>query len=135
MQWYKVVLTLVSLSVCLCSLLATAQQRPYWERSGCHLVGYSTLVQIPGCHKTRVDMNACRGYCVTYTLLSTFNQIVSNNIRYSSRGTCCAIGDTHDVIVILACENNEQKSVTYKSAASCSCTLCTQEDTSQLNNV
>ncbi|XP_022087619.1 thyrostimulin alpha-2 subunit-like [Acanthaster planci] len=122
MLWCKVVVTLVLLSVYLCSL-PTADHLEYWESPGCHLVGFVKVATIPGCHTVRFHMNACRGYCLSYSILAPYS-LMSGSRIFKSVGNCCSIQDTHDVIVNLQCQNNEIRQVTYRSAASCTCALC-----------
>ncbi|XP_022087666.1 thyrostimulin alpha-2 subunit-like [Acanthaster planci] len=95
-------------------------------RAGCHLVGYQKEVRIPGCHTAWVRMNACRGYCMTYSFLSdsaTLERSGGTQL-FTSHGSCCVITSTHDVHITLQCENNQVYKDTFKSARTCNCALC-----------
>ncbi|XP_038073389.1 thyrostimulin alpha-2 subunit-like [Patiria miniata] len=125
MMWCKVVVTLVLLSVYMCSLITDATADPYWQSPGCHLVGYREIASASGCHMVAFQMNACRGYCLSYSSLSPYG--APGDKLYETRGSCCSIRSTHDVIVILQCEDNKQLTQTYKSAATCDCSLCSHD--------
>ncbi|XP_072038369.1 thyrostimulin alpha-2 subunit-like [Amphiura filiformis] len=117
----------------ICSILCppVASQRsggPNWKKPGCHLVGYKKEVRIPGCHSASVAMNACRGFCMTYSFPSDTDTLVRSQgyKLVTSHGSCCTIKSTHDVHVTLQCENNHQYRDTFKSAAECECAICDQ---------
>nr|ASK86248.1 glycoprotein hormone alpha-2.2 precursor [Ophionotus victoriae] len=101
-----------------------------WKKPGCHLVGYTKEVKIPGCYTATVAMNACRGFCMTYSFPSDKDTLDrSNGDKYlTSHGSCCTIKSTHDVHVTLQCENDHQYRDTFKSAAKCDCAICDQSD-------
>ncbi|XP_072036703.1 thyrostimulin alpha-2 subunit-like [Amphiura filiformis] len=107
------------------SLLGSTAQHA-WERPGCHLVGYTKEVRVPGCHMEEVPMNACRGFCLSYSYPSSLARLLESEGSQilTTTGNCCSIQETHDVNVWLRCENNEERLVTYRSAAACECSLC-----------
>ncbi|NP_001268687.1 glycoprotein hormone alpha-2 isoform X1 [Strongylocentrotus purpuratus] len=112
------------------TLAAARQPLQPWQRPGCHLVGFTQKVEIPGCYVEMVAMNACRGFCNSYSYTSEWTTLVASQGRqkFTTYGRCCAIKDTHEVHVLLECENNIRKRVTFRSAASCECSLCNIEN-------
>ncbi|XP_033105435.1 thyrostimulin alpha-2 subunit-like [Anneissia japonica] len=102
----------------------------YWEQPGCHVVGYTKEVRIPGCHVEYVQMNACRGYCMSYSFLSSQDTLQrSGGLQvFSSYGSCCTIGQTHDVNIVLQCVDNQVYRDTFRSARTCECSLCDVSD-------
>ncbi|XP_071834209.1 thyrostimulin alpha-2 subunit-like isoform X2 [Apostichopus japonicus] len=99
---------------------------PSWEQPGCHLVGFAKLIELDNCRTATVPVNACRGFCLSYSYPSDYERYITSNQRQRviTTGTCCSIIRTHDVNVVLNCINNQQRSITMKSAAECSCSLC-----------
>lgn len=97
-----------------------------WRRPGCRLLGYEQLIEIPGCRSERIRMNACRGYCMTYSFPSNLYTLFLSGGDHvlTSHGSCCTIKTTHDVHFTLQCENNHVYENVIKSAASCECSLC-----------
>ncbi|XP_071503446.1 thyrostimulin alpha-2 subunit-like [Diadema setosum] len=104
----------------------THAQQHYWESPGCHLVGYTKRVRIPTCRETKVQMNACRGFCQSYSYPSDWATIQSSGGRqiFTTHGSCCSIASTHDIKIRLQCEDGFEYTDTFKSAASCECSLC-----------
>ncbi|NP_001268682.1 glycoprotein hormone alpha-2 isoform X1 [Strongylocentrotus purpuratus] len=98
----------------------------YWESPGCHLVGYTKKVRIPGCRETKVQMNACRGFCQSYSYPSNLATLQNSDYTqiFTTHGSCCSIATTHDVNIRLQCLDNYEYVDTFKSAASCECSLC-----------
>ncbi|XP_033629803.1 thyrostimulin alpha-2 subunit-like [Asterias rubens] len=111
-------------------ILVSSPVKGAWEpTAGCHLVGYRKEVRVPGCHIEYVKMNACRGYCMTYSFLSdtaTLERSGGTQL-FTSHGSCCSITSTHDVHITLQCENNQVYKDTFKSAKTCSCALCSTQ--------
>lgn len=98
-----------------------------WEKPGCHKVGESPLVQspfltfevttfpsfrslashvaghtrtvsIPDCVKFQITTNACRGFCVSYSIPSDAAVLgVNSNQLVTSVGQCCNILESQDV--------------------------------------
>jgi len=100
---------------------------PYvWERPGCHLVGYKTTVKVDGCHEEEINMNACRGFCTSYSIISPQEILDASGGThvFTSRGSCCTIDETHKIYVTLQCENGKQYRDYFRSAKSCTCGLC-----------
>ncbi|XP_013094496.1 thyrostimulin alpha-2 subunit-like isoform X2 [Biomphalaria glabrata] len=101
--------------------------RHSWEAPGCHLVGHTRTVSIPGCVPFEVTTNACRGFCVSYAIPSPPQTLAFNpNFLITSRAECCGFVDTHDVNVWVACVDGYQQK-TFKSARSCACSICRRE--------
>ncbi|XP_035691072.1 thyrostimulin alpha-2 subunit-like isoform X1 [Branchiostoma floridae] len=96
-----------------------------WYRPGCHLVGVDKTVEVPGCQRQTVRVNACRGYCesIAFPSSGTTRQGSSGNHVITSRATCCDIASTHVVNFSLRCGNLLVPKTLY-SAASCSCSIC-----------
>ncbi|XP_071503449.1 thyrostimulin alpha-2 subunit-like [Diadema antillarum] len=109
---------------------AVARKTMSWQRPGCHLVGFTKKVEIPGCYVEMVPMNACKGYCNSYSYPSDLVTLLSSGGQheFTTYGRCCSIKDTHKVDVILECENYTRRIVTFKSAAECQCSLCNIEN-------
>lgn len=101
-------------------------KNPVWRQPGCHLVGFSKLIEVDDCRTVTVIVNACRGYCLSYSYPSDYERYISGNGQQSvtSTGTCCSVHRTHDVDVVLSCIDDQQRMVTLRSAAQCSCSLC-----------
>ncbi|XP_071162321.1 thyrostimulin alpha-2 subunit-like [Mytilus edulis] len=95
-----------------------------WERAGCHRVGHSRSVQIPGCVEFNVTTTACRGFCLSYAIPSPSRTLLTNPLhQVTSRAECCSIEATHDVVVAVRCIDGVRE-VTFKSATTCACNLC-----------
>ncbi|KAH9492918.1 hypothetical protein Btru_032612 [Bulinus truncatus] len=101
--------------------------RHSWEAPGCHLVGHTRTVSIPGCVPFEVTTNACRGFCLSYAIPSPSHTLAFNpNFIITSRAECCSFVDTQDVNVWVACLDGYQQK-TFKSARSCACSICRRE--------
>ncbi|XP_070577705.1 thyrostimulin alpha-2 subunit-like [Ptychodera flava] len=105
------------------------QPVPYWQQPGCHLVGYVKKVRVPECHEEQVRMNACRGYCTSYSYLSSPETLEASGGThvFTAKGSCCTIERTHDVAVTLQCLNGRTYRDIFKSAASCVCGICDRD--------
>ncbi|XP_026464316.1 thyrostimulin alpha-2 subunit-like [Ctenocephalides felis] len=103
-----------------------------WYKPGCHRVGHTREISIPGCRKFTVATHACRGFCESWTVpsrhgtLGPLHSITVRNQQLVSVGQCCNIMDTEDIEIPAACLDG-QKIVTFKSATSCSCYHCKKE--------
>ncbi|GIY92098.1 u11-Sparatoxin-Hju1a_1 [Caerostris extrusa] len=42
-----------------------------WEKPGCFKVGHTRTISIPGCVEFDITTNACRGFCVSYSVPSS----------------------------------------------------------------
>ncbi|XP_054707825.1 thyrostimulin alpha-2 subunit-like [Uloborus diversus] len=106
-----------------CVLVASSS----WEKAGCHKVGHTRKIQIPGCVVFDVTTNACRGFCPSYTTPSP-EWILRSNRRQTlwSVGQCCNIMEAEDVHVEVMCLGG-MKHLTFKSAIHCSCFHCKKE--------
>ncbi|KAK2189025.1 hypothetical protein NP493_110g05021 [Ridgeia piscesae] len=113
------------LAILLCVVFSmTASGRKPWEEPGCHLVGNTRTIYIPGCVAFHVTTNACRGFCSSFAFPSTSATLQNNPLHViTSRAECCTIDTTHDVTVRVRCIKGYRK-LTFKSAASCSCSTC-----------
>ncbi|XP_077861716.1 thyrostimulin alpha-2 subunit-like [Saccoglossus kowalevskii] len=120
-------LVILTLSVMIWS--AEANNVPYWQRPGCHLVGYVKTVRVPGCHEEEVRMNACRGYCTSYSYLSSPATLEASGGThiFTAKGSCCTIDETHNVAVTLQCQNGKVYRDVFKSAKSCVCGICDRD--------
>lgn len=105
-------------------VLHTSAAQHAWEKPGCHRLGFTRKVYIPGCVRFELTANACRGFCKSYAIPSPVTTRMNNPLhRFTSRAECCAIADTHDVKVQVRCKTG-YKELTFKSAATCACSVC-----------
>ncbi|RWS28004.1 hypothetical protein B4U80_02213 [Leptotrombidium deliense] len=66
-----------------------------------YLASHTQLIEIAGCPKFKLTTNACRGYCLSYTVPSNQDIISLNPLqRLTSVGSCCTMGETEDVAII-----------------------------------
>uniref|UniRef100_A0A4Q8K848 U16-Sparatoxin-Hju1a_1 n=1 Tax=Heteropoda jugulans TaxID=1358901 RepID=A0A4Q8K848_9ARAC len=98
-----------------------------WERAGCHKVGHTRKIRIPGCVVFDITTNACRGFCPSYSTPSP-QWLTRSNARQTVRsvGQCCNIMETEDVLVEVMCLGG-LKNLVFKSAKTCSCYHCKKE--------
>jgi len=95
-----------------------------WEKAGCHKVGHTQRISIPDCVEFDITTNACRGYCVSYSIPSNEETLrVNPNQLLTSVGQCCNIMETEDVKVRVMCLEGPRDLV-FKSAKTCSCFHC-----------
>lgn len=60
--------------------------------------GHTRTVRIPGCVEFDVSTNACRGFCVSYSIPSSEDSLRTNPYQtITSFGECCNIMETEDV--------------------------------------
>ncbi|XP_078000831.1 thyrostimulin alpha-2 subunit-like [Glandiceps talaboti] len=120
---------IVVLSVLIWRIEGRTRNEPYWQQPGCHIVGYIKKMKIPGCREQEVRMNACRGYCRSYSYLSAPATLEASGGThvFTSKGSCCSIEKTHDIQVTLECENGLEYEDVYKSAKTCACGLCDRD--------
>ncbi|BFZ11682.1 hypothetical protein BsWGS_14721 [Bradybaena similaris] len=123
MSWSVTWKLVVMLLLCVCLTVVKGNRR-VWEAPGCHLVGHTRTVTIPGCVPFEVTTNACRGFCVSYAIPSSAHTLAINrNLVITSMAACCGMADTHEVKVWVACRDGYQQK-TFKSARSCACSIC-----------
>ncbi|XP_023226352.1 thyrostimulin alpha-2 subunit-like [Centruroides sculpturatus] len=73
-------------------------QAYFWERSGCHKVGHTRRVSIPDCVEFDITTNACRGFCVSFSIPSSEETLrINPHQAITSMGYCCNIMETEDV--------------------------------------
>ncbi|KAI0239222.1 Thyrostimulin alpha-2 subunit [Lamellibrachia satsuma] len=114
---------LAVLLLCVVFFVTTSGQQA-WETPGCHRLGNTRRIYIPGCVAFHVTTNACRGFCTSFAFPSTSSTLHNNPLHViTSRAECCTIDTTHDVTVSVRCLKGYRK-FTFKSAASCSCAAC-----------
>ncbi|XP_015907050.1 thyrostimulin alpha-2 subunit-like [Parasteatoda tepidariorum] len=105
-------------------LLADDSLANHWERPGCFKVGHSRTISIPGCIEFDVATNACRGFCVSYSVPSSEDHLLFKPYQaITSYGQCCSIMETEDVKVKVMCIDGP-KALTFKSAVTCDCDHC-----------
>ncbi len=60
--------------------------------------GHTQRISIPDCVEFDITTNACRGYCVSYSIPSNEETLrVNRNQLLTSVGQCCNIMETEDV--------------------------------------
>ncbi|KAH7642783.1 G protein alpha-like subunit [Dermatophagoides farinae] len=95
-----------------------------WEQKGCHIVGHTQKIDIPGCINFELTSNACRGYCVSYAIPSNQETLLVNGKQMiTSVGNCCAMTETEVMSVRVMCRNGP-KDIKFKSATKCGCFHC-----------
>uniref|UniRef100_A0A482Z948 U1-Hypotoxin-Hsp1a_1 n=1 Tax=Hypochilus sp. SGP-2016 TaxID=1905178 RepID=A0A482Z948_9ARAC len=119
---------LFMLAICIVAVLTisfpTAVTSYYWQRVGCHQVGHTRRIRIPGCVEFDITTNACRGFCTSYGTPSPEATVKANpNQLLTSFSKCCNIMDTEDISVEVMCLNG-LRDLVFKSATSCSCFHC-----------
>ncbi|XP_022238386.1 thyrostimulin alpha-2 subunit-like [Limulus polyphemus] len=98
-----------------------------WQRPGCHKVGHTRHISIPDCVEFDITTNACRGYCVSYSIPSTEETLrINSNQAVTSIGQCCNIMETEDVKVEIMCLEGPRDLV-FKSARTCACFHCKKD--------
>ncbi|XP_077285260.1 glycoprotein hormone alpha 2 [Arctopsyche grandis] len=97
-------------------------EKPAWQRPGCHRLGHSKKVSIPGCTPFTVTTNACRGFCESWAFPSTGRAPQP----VTSLAQCCNIMDSEDIVVKVPCLEGE-RTITMKSATTCSCYHCRKD--------
>ncbi|XP_014675645.1 PREDICTED: uncharacterized protein LOC106815662 [Priapulus caudatus] len=110
----------------LCLPHSTSSSRNPWQKPGCHRVGFERTVTIPSCMPFTLATNGCRGYCTSFAVPSP-QEVVAVNPTHAvtSYANCCNIGDSREVAVKVLCLD-KVRTVTFKSAETCACSLCTK---------
>ncbi|XP_067942561.1 thyrostimulin alpha-2 subunit-like [Watersipora subatra] len=97
----------------------------YSTADSCNLVGHQRRIKVPGCLPVVVTLNACIGYCNSYTIPMTADlRRAFPGFVMLTHGKCCSIAQTHDVTVEMHCLLTGRQQVVYKSAARCECLAC-----------
>ncbi|KAK4010193.1 putative Glycoprotein hormone alpha 2 subunit-related protein [Daphnia magna] len=97
------------------------------ELSGCHQVGHTRRVTIPDCVAFMITTNACRGYCESWSVPSSWEALLKNPDKMiTSVGQCCNIMASEDVTVRVMCLGGP-RDFTFKSAKTCSCFHCKKD--------
>ncbi|UXI17284.1 Lysosomal-trafficking regulator [Sarcoptes scabiei] len=113
-----------SIKLFLCLVLITNTKAIVWEQKGCHIVGHTQKIDIPGCIIFKLTSNACRGYCVSYAIPSNKEMIQYNSKQLiTSIGNCCAMTETEVMNVRVLCRDGP-KNIKFKSATKCGCFHC-----------
>ncbi|XP_046387557.1 thyrostimulin alpha-2 subunit [Ischnura elegans] len=98
-----------------------------WDRPGCHKVGHTRKISIPGCVEFEITTNACRGFCESWSVPSAIETLRYNaNQLITSVGQCCNMMDTENIMVRVLCLDGPRE-LTFKSAKSCSCYHCKKD--------
>ncbi|XP_053676202.1 thyrostimulin alpha-2 subunit-like [Anopheles nili] len=121
MSWIR----LVSIIFCAIGLGNTLNT---WENPGCHKVGFKQKISIPDCVEFSMIINACRGFCESFSMPSSPLALVGHKPPepVTSVGQCCNIMETEDVQVRVLCVNGI-RNLTFKSATNCSCYHCKKD--------
>nr|QHB80544.1 glycoprotein hormone alpha 2 [Carabus violaceus] len=117
--WMLVVATVVAIVFVL-----PGTAKDVWEKPGCHKVGHTRKISIPGCVEFHMRTNACRGFCESYAIPS--GPKANPEQPVTSVGQCCNIMDTEDVEANVLCVDG-MKTLTFKSATSCACYHCKKD--------
>ncbi|XP_046646322.1 thyrostimulin alpha-2 subunit-like [Daphnia pulicaria] len=97
------------------------------ELSGCHQVGHTRRVTIPDCVSFMITTNACRGFCESWSVPSSWEALLKNPEKViTSVGQCCNIMASEDVTVRVMCLGGP-RDFTFKSAKTCSCFTCKKD--------
>ncbi|KAJ2942649.1 hypothetical protein O0L34_g11188 [Tuta absoluta] len=95
-----------------------------YSKPGCHLVGKTLNVSIPQCVPFTVKMNACRGYCESWSFPSIMMGFKRHPV--TSLGQCCNIMESEEVIKTAVCIEGYRK-IMFKSPLSCACDHCQKD--------
>nr|XP_022918479.1 thyrostimulin alpha-2 subunit [Onthophagus taurus] len=118
--WLLIVLLSISNAV----LPSSVSSKDAWQRPGCHKVGHTRKIRIPGCVEFEMITNACRGYCESWAIPS--GPKASPTQPITSVGQCCNIMESEPLEAVVRCLDGYKK-LTFKSAASCSCYHCKKD--------
>lgn len=123
----KLVIGLFFVVLLLQPITTTTTSRHAWEKPGCTKVGHTRRISIPGCVEFYIQTNACRGFCVSYSLPS-LEAILKINSKHviSSFGHCCNIIEAEDVKVNVMCVDGP-RDLLFKSATKCACYHCKKD--------
>lgn len=96
------------LMIFLIIILNSANGNNQWAKIGCHKVGHTRKISIPDCVEFQMTTNACRGFCESFAVPSTFAIGIHRPEQpVTSVGQCCNIMDTEDVMVKVRCLDGE----------------------------
>ncbi|GAB0096622.1 uncharacterized protein DMENIID0001_121520 [Sergentomyia squamirostris] len=120
-MWLRLT-TLVMLLIAL-----TMGKDTVWHKPGCHKVGHTRKISIPGCVEFMLTTNACRGFCESYAVPSAWGTVVMKPTKpVTSIGQCCNIMGSQNVVREVLCLDG-YRNVTFKSATDCSCYHCKKD--------
>ncbi|XP_017775595.1 PREDICTED: uncharacterized protein LOC108561951 [Nicrophorus vespilloides] len=119
--WYLVAAFSVTDALLLQPMTAAAVAKETWQKPGCHKIGHTRKISIPNCIEIKITTNACRGYCESWAVPSSTN--ISWTQPVTSVGECCNIMDSELQEVQVFCVEGV-RTLTFKSAISCSCYHC-----------
>lgn len=95
-----------------------------WQRAGCHIVGHTQKISIPGCVEFEITTNACRGYCMSYSIPSSEDTLrVNSKQLITTIGQCCSMIDSEELTVRVMCIDGP-RDLKFRSAKKCSCYHC-----------
>ncbi|XP_017081996.1 thyrostimulin alpha-2 subunit [Drosophila eugracilis] len=109
-----------------------SEGRDAWLRPGCHKVGNTRKISIPDCVEFTITTNACRGFCESYSVPSVSWAGASLAVLSKppkpvvSVGQCCNIMKSEEIQRRVLCIDGI-RSVTFKSAVTCSCYHCKKD--------
>ncbi|KRY30077.1 hypothetical protein T01_16310 [Trichinella spiralis] len=75
------------------------------------------LITIPGCIPVRVQLNACRGYCLSWT-------VPDGRRTVASYAMCCRMVERELVEFETRCQESKREKFSFTSAVSCECFDC-----------
>ncbi|KRY28488.1 hypothetical protein T01_10203 [Trichinella spiralis] len=80
----------------------------------CRIVAVEKLITIPGCIPVRVQLNACRGYCLSWT-------VPDGRRTVASYAMCCRMVERELVEFETRCQESKREKFSFTSAVSCEC--------------
>ncbi|KRX89492.1 hypothetical protein T4E_8488, partial [Trichinella pseudospiralis] len=83
----------------------------------CRIVAVEKLINIPGCIPLRVQLNACRGYCLSWT-------VPDGQRTVASYAMCCRMVERELVEFETRCQESKWEKFSFTSAVSCECFDC-----------
>ncbi|EDV99008.1 thyrostimulin alpha-2 subunit [Drosophila grimshawi] len=119
------------LLLCDCFLVGEGTQagKDMWLRPGCHKVGNTRKISIPDCVEFNITTNACRGFCESYAVPS-IQMALTGSFRppkpVVSVGQCCNMMKSEEIQRRVLCLGG-MRTLTFKSALSCSCYHCKKD--------
>ncbi|KAL3268100.1 hypothetical protein HHI36_007227 [Cryptolaemus montrouzieri] len=116
------ILGLLSLSHAL--LISSVVAKDVWQKPGCHKVGHTRKISIPGCVEFKMTTNACRGFCESWAIPSHPKPNPTQPV--TSIGQCCNIMETEPAEARVLCVDGI-RTLTFKSAVNCACYHCKKD--------
>nr|CAR94700.1 TPA: putative glycoprotein hormone-alpha2 [Trichinella spiralis] len=87
------------------------------KKNGCSSTAVEKLITIPGCIPVRVQLNACRGYCLSWT-------VPDGRRTVASYAMCCRMVERELVEFETRCQESKREKFSFTSAVSCECFDC-----------